>query len=221
MTLDQIVKAEQDAVAVETRIAQCPPYVVVNDLEIVQTTPRELRDSHPVSISPLEPSSTRSFVVDCPSLQSKVMWVTTSNSEYRKDYLTFLNSAYNLGLTAIPKSHDVDHLYNRTRAQIYGMRFIRVALVGYAPNRSHGAGYEKDITTNEALRFTKDRKLMDEITSMKYFGFMSPLRSDPREAEVNAYAIFAASRLGLNAQQVKENVLYLRQKASTPWARKS
>ncbi len=70
------------------------------------------------------------------------------------------------------------------------------------------------------MRVRKDMKLMDEISSMKYFGFLSPLRDDPREAEIDAYAAFAATKLGLNATEVKENALYLRKKASTPWARK-
>ena len=220
MTLPEIVKADQDALAAETRAAQCPPFVAVNELEIVRTMPSAFRAAHPVTITPLEPSSTRSYVVDCPSLHSKVLWVTTANNQYREDYLAFINRTHSLTLTAIPKSYDVDHLYNRTRAQSYAMKFIRTALVGYTPNRSHGAGYEKDITTNEALRFRKDRKLMDEITCMKFFGFLSPLRSDPRDAEVDAYATFAASHLGLSFKEVKDNVLLLRGKASNPWAKR-
>ena len=78
---------------------------------------------------------------------------------------------------------------------------------------------EKDITRNEASRERSDMKLMDEITSMKYFGFLSPLRDDPRESEIAAYATFAASTLGLDREQIRNSVLYLRQKASTPWAR--
>ena len=220
LTLAQIVQADQDALAAETRAAQCPPFVAVNDLDIVRTVPTVLRSPHPVTITPLVPNSTKSYIVDCPTLQSKVLWVAPSNNDYRKDYLTFLNNTYALGLTALPGIYDVDHLYNRTRAQSYSMQFIRTALVGYTPNRSHGAGYEKDITTNEALRFRKDRKLMDEITCMKFFGFLSPLRSDPRDAEVNAYATFAASHLGLSFKEVKDNVLLLRDKASNPWAKR-
>ena len=98
----------------------------------------------------------------------------------------------------------VDHLYNRARALNYGLQYVRLALVRHAVNRSHGAAYEKDITKNEAGREKKDMKLMDEITSMKYFGFLSPLRDDPLEAEVDAYAAFAAAKLGLDPQDTAE-----------------
>ena len=46
------------------------------------------------------------------------------------------------------------------------------------------------------------------------------MRSDPRDAEVNAYATFAASTLGLSFKEVRDNVLLLRDKASTPWAKR-
>jgi hypothetical protein len=61
---------------------------------------------------------------------------------------------------------------------------------------------------------------MDELTCMKYFGFLPPLRNDPRESEIGAYVNFALAKLGLDPNQVRESVLYLRQKASTPWAKK-
>jgi hypothetical protein len=148
-----------------------------------------------------------------------VLWVATDNDRYRDDYLTFLNSEYHLAMQAIPKPFDVDHLYNRARARAYGLRYIRTALVGSAPNRSHGAGPEKDVTLNEARRERRDHKLMDEITCMKYFGFLAPLRSNPRKSEIDAYAAFAAAKLGLDPDQVRQSVAYLRQKDSTPWAR--
>jgi hypothetical protein len=62
---------------------------------------------------------------------------------------------------------------------------------------------------------------MDEIACMKYFGFLPPLRSDPRDEEIDAYATFAAAKLGLDADDVRNSVLYLRKKASTPWARRA
>jgi len=149
-----------------------------------------------------------------------VLWLGTGDDDYRNDYLLYLNSTYDLGLTEIPKAYDVDHLYNRSRAKAYGLQYIRMALVRDAPNRSHGGAYEKDITRNEAERQRGDMKLMDEITCMKYFGFLSPLRNDPRDSEVSAYATFAACKLGLDAKEVRKSVTYLREKASTPWARK-
>lgn len=61
---------------------------------------------------------------------------------------------------------------------------------------------------------------MDAISNMKYFGFLSPLRDDPRESEVQAYAMFAASQLGLDPMEEIKSIEYLRSKASRPWARK-
>ncbi|HWE00243.1 MAG TPA: hypothetical protein VG345_14425 [Bryobacteraceae bacterium] len=60
---------------------------------------------------------------------------------------------------------------------------------------------------------------MDEIASMKYFGFLPPLQGNPRDAAIEAYATFAAAKLGLNAEDVRKSIQYLREKASTPWAR--
>ena len=159
--------------------------------------------------------------MDCPSLQSTALWVGASNSYYRQDYLHFLNVTYGLGLSSIPTRYDVDHLYNRSRAQIYALQFIRTALIGQAANRSHGAAYEKDVTINEAARSHRPMKLMDEITSMKYFGFLSPLRDDPRQEEIDAYCTFAAAKLGLDPTEVRKSLELLRKKASTPWARKN
>jgi hypothetical protein len=221
MDLAAVMQREKDALVVEMRIAQCPPLVAVNDMDDVARVPSKLRWNHPTAVEALAGAKGPAYVVDCPSLNSEVLWVGSFNKEYRRDFLTFLNGQYELGLAAIPKDFDVDHLYNQSRAQVYGLKFIRMALVRCAANRSHGGAYEKDITTNEAARERKDMKLMDEITSMKYFGYLSPLRNDPRDNEIEAYAIFAASRLGLDAAEVRKSVAYLREKASTPWARKN
>ncbi len=215
-----VVRRERDALAAETRIAHCPPLVAVNDIDEVARVPSQLRWNHSATVTALSGAKGAAFIVDCSSLQSASLWCGIENNTYRDDYLRFLNATYQLNIDRIPPCYDVDHLYNRSRAQIYGLRFIRLALVEGRANRSHGAAYEKDITTNEAVRVRKDMKLMDEISCMKYFGFLSPLRDNPREGEVKAYAAFAASRLGLDPALVRENVLYLRKKASTPWARK-
>jgi hypothetical protein len=195
------------------------PFVAVNRMDDVARLPTKLRWDHNATAKSL-PESREAFIVDCPSLNSSVLWVGTSNDDYREDYLNFLNSTYELGISAIPAPYDVDHLYNRSRARMYGLQFIRLALVGQAPNRSHGAAYEKDITRNEALRERRDMKLMDEITSMKYFGFLSPLRDEPRDNEISAYATFAATKLDLDPAEVRKSILYLRSKASTAWAPK-
>ncbi len=215
-----VIQREHDALALETRIAQCPPIVAVNDVDEVARVPRCLRDNHATTVTALAGVNGAAFVVDCPSLESTALWVATTKNDYRDDYLLYLNSTYKLGLSEIPRQYDVDHLYNQARALLYGIQFLRVALVAYRVNRSHGASVEKDLTVNEALRVRKGMKIMDEIASMKYFGFMSPTRSRPREAEIAAYANFAATKLGLDPEEVKGSVAYLRQKASTPWAKK-
>ena len=215
-----VIRREHDALAVETRITQCPPIVAVNDMDDVGRVPRVLRDAHATTVKSLAGTRGTAFVVDCPSLDSTALWVGTANDYYRDDYVVYLNSIYKFKLERVPAHYDVDHLYNRARAQMYGLQFIRVALVAGAVNRSHGASVEKDLTVNEALRVRKGMKVMDEIATMKYFGFLSPTRTNPRANEITAYANFAATKLGLDPEQVRESVLYLRQKASTPWAKK-
>jgi hypothetical protein len=215
-----VIQREHDAVAAETKIGQCPPLVATNDMENAAHLPSRLRSQHETKVKPLANAEGEAYVVDCPTLKSTVLWVATNNDSYRAEYLTFLNATYGLGLSSIPKPYDVDHLYNQTRAKGYGLKYLRLALVGYTPNRSHGAAYEKDLTRNEAARDRRDMKWMDEITSMKYFGFLSPLRDDPRESEVAAYVAFAASKLGLDPVEVRKSIELLRRKASTPWARK-
>lgn len=217
--ISTVLKREHDALAAETRISQCPPLVAVNDMDEVVRLPTNLRWNRSTTVTPLTAAKGTAFVVDCPSLESTALWAATDNGSYRPDYLQFLNSTFQLGLSAIPVPYDVDHLYNRSRAQIYGLRFIRMALVNHSANRSHGGAYEKDITQNEAGRTRNSMKLMDEITSMKYFGFLSPLRDNPRPEEVAAYCTFAATRLDLDSAEVRKSIELLRKKASTPWAR--
>lgn len=218
--LSAVIRREQAGLAAETRIAQCPPFVAVNNLDDVTRLPSKLRLNHPATIHGLANSKDSAFIVDCPSIESTALWVHVNNTRYREDYLRFLNGEYGLNLTTIPSAFDVDHLYNLERARIYGLRFVRMALLPYAANRSHGAGPERDVTKNEELREPRDHKLMDELTSMKYFGFLAPLRSEPRQSEVEAYAAFAAAKLGLDPEEVRKSIKYLREKASTPWARK-
>jgi hypothetical protein len=157
-------------------------------------------------------------VLTCPSLDSHVLWTRTENSAYREHYLAFLNQVYGMSLEKLDNAYDVDHLYNRDRARLYGLAYLRLALVPRSANRSHGASVEKDLTVNEALRKRRDHKLMDEIASMKYFGFLAPLRDDPREDEVEAYCKFAQVQLGLDPQEVRKGIHDLRSKASKPWA---
>jgi hypothetical protein len=218
--VESVVRREHDAMIAETRIAQCPPFVAVSNMSVVERYPTSLRWNHPAMITALARAKASAYVVECASLNSICLWVATASSSYRDDYLLFLKSVHGLDLASIPRAYDVDHLYNRSRAQIYMLQYIRVALVKGAANRSHGSAYEKDLTINEAARTAKEIKLMDEISMMKYFGYLSPLRDNPRAIEVRAYANFAASQMGLDAAEICKSVGYLRQKASTPWARK-
>jgi hypothetical protein len=219
-SIQDVIAREQNMLAAETRIAGCPPYVAANDLNEVIRTPSMLSVKHPAVMRALPGARGAAFIVACPSLDSSALWVATENKSYRDDYLTFLNVEHGLKLTAIPRPFDVDHLYNHSRAAIYKLRYLRTALVGHSVNRSHGAGPEKDVTANEELRSRgSGLKQMDEIASMKYFGFLPPLQSDPRDEAIDAYATFAAAKLGLDAEDVRKSILYLRKKASTPWAR--
>jgi hypothetical protein len=218
-SIESVIRSEREGMIAETRLAQCPPFVAVNNMDVVAHYPTTLRWTHPAKITALKGARGSAFVAECASLKSTCLWVATANDDYREDYLEFLRSVHGLKIDSIPGAYDVDHLYNRSRAQVYMLGFIRLALVKGAANRSHGASYEKDLTRNEAARVRKEMKLMDEISMMKYFGYLSPLRSNPRAAEVRAYASFASSQMGLDADEIVKSVQYLRGKASTPWAR--
>ena len=223
--LTSILADEQDALAAETRLSKVPPYVAVHDMGQVATTPSIFRNDHPATVRPLANARGGSMIVDWPSLSSKALWIDLNadkhDNYYKTDYVLFLNTEYQLGMDNIPETFDVDHLYNEARARNYGLRYVRLALVHYRVNRSHGSGPEKDVTRNEELRSPGRPKQMEELISMKYFGFLPPLRSDPRDQEVQAYAAFAQSKLGLDPDAVRDSIRYLRKKASTPWARKT
>src|SRR5450432_751488 len=108
-----VVQREQDALALESRIAQCPPFVAVNNLNDVALLPSKLRWNHATTVTALQGAKGTAFVVDCASLNATALWVGTKNKDHRKDYLLFLNTTYQLGISAIPPPYDVDHLYNR------------------------------------------------------------------------------------------------------------
>src|SRR4051794_24164365 len=123
-----VVKREHDALAAETHIAQCPPLVAVNNLDDVARVPTKLRWNNKTTVTALPDAKGLAHIVDCPSLSSTALWVATANNSYRAHYLKFLNTQYELGLAAISAPYDVDHLYNRSRARVYGLQFIRMAL---------------------------------------------------------------------------------------------
>lgn len=220
LDLNGIIKREHEALAAETRLSHNPPFVAVNDMEVVTRVPSFLRHDHPSSVSALVGSKGEAFVVDCPSLNSTALWVGTENDDYRKDYLLYLRSNYKLNIDRIPEDLHVDHLYNRARARNYKLKYIRSALVDRPINTSHGASVEKAATKNEALRTPKDMKSMEELISMKYYGFLPPLRDDPRESEIAAYANFASMHLGLDAKEVRRSISNIINRVTTPWARK-
>jgi len=71
------------------------------------------------------------------------VWVTPSYSGHRG----MLDST-----TKIAANHDSDHLYNRQRARAEGYGLIKLLGVPSAANRSHGAVYEKIMTTAQKGR---------------------------------------------------------------------
>ncbi len=107
-----VIQREHDALAAETRIAQCPPLVAVNNMDDVGRVPTKLRWNNPTTVAGLPGAKGAAFVVNCASLGSTALWVGTANDAYRSDYLLYLNTTYNLNLAKIPATYDVDHLYN-------------------------------------------------------------------------------------------------------------
>jgi len=202
--LDQIWKSERDAVKNEVRLGGCLPVVAAATADIVATLPTRLRSQAPVAISQLSGRGDVAFVASCPSLSYKTLWVRADDDAYAKYYLEFLDQYHNLKFSGVPKPYNVDHMFNRQRALKYAYRYVRMALVNGPVNSSHGAGYEKSTTNSRRERRDTSIALMDEIGSMKFYGFMNPSVAKPNQAEIDRYARFSALEFGMSESEVKE-----------------
>lgn len=105
------------------------------------------------------------------------LWVDPALTNYVDLFRTFLSDHAKVDASALSVNHDVDHLYNAARARNFGYKLVRLFPIPYRINRSHGAGYEKAMTDSDIGRHRKPMKLMDEVSTMKFFGIKSPRKS--------------------------------------------
>ncbi|WP_257453454.1 hypothetical protein [Archangium lipolyticum] len=65
------------------------------------------------------------------------LWVSPSFAGYKNAWVKAFGS--------LPTNaqYDVDHIYTKVRAQMYGYQYVRLALVDHRINRGNGAGIEK------------------------------------------------------------------------------
>jgi hypothetical protein len=220
MTIEEFRIAEREALKREMQLSGLLPFVALNDLDWGMKVPSSMREKHPARVAPLPEAQGKAFVQTCESLHYKSVWIRTDDDEYADRYRSFLNAELGQNLDGIPSEYHVDHLFNRARAKLYGLNFVRMALIPKKINLSHGGGYEKTITEGEAGRGRKDWKHMDEITCMKFLGFLSPLNNQPSRPNTEDYVKFAAKTFGLPEFEIRRNVSELMGKAKSGWAKR-
>ena len=137
---DAVMHRERTALITEQRLTGMPAYSAVGDIGIVRDLPTSLRRQHPVNLEALGETS---FVQACPTLGYRFLWVHVENDRYRRDYELHLKRCYGDAAQPLPADLHVDHLYNRERARVFKLTYIRMVLLPRGINTSHGAGYER------------------------------------------------------------------------------
>lgn len=125
------------------------------------------------------------------------LWVDPAREDYVDLFRTFLAEHARVDHRDLSVRYDVDHLYNAARARNFGYKLVRLFPILSAINRSHGAGYEKAMTASDIGRRRKVMKLMDEVSTMKFFGLKSPRKSGTLTADQRAHLERMAQEFGL------------------------
>lgn len=210
-TLEQVRQHERDALLGEyvfgngvSGTIHVPPYTAIPSINILISTPSQLRTRHPITIEPFPGSDVmQGFVQHCPSLGYKFLWLRPEDEGYRATYEAFLQRHYNIPM--MPSGYDVDHLFNRARASDLNLMFVRMVLLGPGENRSHGAGYEKSRTSGGIGKPGRERGL-DEIMLMKLCGIRSPRKNRPLSAEMIAHIYRIAALFNLPPLEIEQNI---------------
>jgi hypothetical protein len=218
--LEEIIDQERAGMLAESALmGHLLPIVALNDIALLSQIPTQARWRAPATITPLDAGSPSSgWVLDCPKFNYRSFWVETADDDYRSHYLAFLRQRQGYGFNHLSTTYDVDHLYNRDRAKMYGYKYIRTFLIQYSPNRSHGAGYEASIGESEALRRVSDIRKMDEVGFMKFMGVKSPRGNKPLTDAQKAHLMAVATMTGLSYEELLRNVTELMAKARSSWA---
>ena len=206
MDLAAIMAVERDTLLGEYALGTVPPYAAVSELDDVVRTPSMLRIQHPCWFAQLVGAAPdRAMVQHCPSLNYRFLWCHVDDDDYRAHYLAFANAEHGAGLTELPQTLHVDHLFNRERARALGLAWIRMVLLPRGVNPSHGAGYEQS-RTNGLLGRAGRARGVDEVNLMKLCGVRTPRKGMPLPAEAYAHASRMADVFGLSAEEIARNI---------------
>lgn len=125
-----------------------------------------------------------------------VLWMDPFSDAYRTVFGRFLKASWGTQADLTNCGYDVDHVYNRARAKLYGYRLVRMFLVRGLINQEHGRSYEKQIGTVEQGRSVKIMKLLDGMSELKVLG-LSPVKNGLLTQEHYAAAHLAAKQYGI------------------------
>lgn len=216
--LTAIIDGERVGIVAEIGLTQILPIVALNDIGLLHTVPGVARWKAPATVRPLNSQKPGDgWVLDCPTLKYKSFWALAADNDYRDHYKAFLLAEHHYA-GPLPDDLHVDHLYNRARALMYGLKYIRMFLLPQSPNTSHGGGYEASITVSEAKRDVSDIRKMDEIVFMKFMGMKSPRVGKSLTAAQQQHLKAVAASTGIDFAELVGIVQRLMQKANSGWA---
>lgn len=136
----------------------------------------------------------------------KSLWVDPRRNNYVEIFRKFLSEHCRVDPGELTKNHDVDHMYNRERAVNFGYAFVRMFPIPASANRSHGAGYEKAMTESDIGRGRKVMKLMDEVSTMKFLGILSPSTRRGLSKEQREHVKAMADLFDLTVEQIEDGI---------------
>lgn len=136
----------------------------------------------------------------------KSLWVDPRRNNYVEIFRKFLSEYCGVDPVDLTKRHDVDHMYNRERAVNFGYSFVRMFPIPVGANRSHGAGYEKAMTESDVGRRRKVMKLMDEVSTMKFLGILSPSTRRKFSIQQREHVKAMADLFDLSVDQIEDGI---------------
>jgi len=103
------------------------------------------------------------------------LWVNPKYEEgYRDWFRVYLESIWGLDGNLLTNVHDVDHVYNKQRANDFGYAFVMAFPVVRGANRSHGSGYEAAMTDASHGKRAKSMRSIDTASLLKLHNALSP-----------------------------------------------
>lgn len=207
-----LINAERQKILTNWQRWDVPPVVAIENTSVLGPTygGYEGRATHWIPLGKV--SATAAMVQVVGDLKS--LWVDPKSSSYVEYYRTFLADLFDVDATDLTKNFDIDHMYNRERAINFGYSYVRMFPIVKSANRSHGAGYEKAMTESDIGRRRKIMKLLDEVSTMKFFGVPSPRKSAALTGVQQTHADNMAKMFDLSKEQIEEGISSLMARAN-------